>query len=242
MSELVQLDAALVPAPVAPPAWAGLAGVARQDGRSALLLAAAHGPSLLLVSDVDGVAHAPRGEPAGADARAVAWTACEHPAPATLAWAAGRVPGGGSLLVGRLASADDPTTGLAVLLAHDGVADDAAAAASLVARATGAVCMTLATGDERNGPARIGALALGHAALAALATLPPAGTRLELAGVMESGAPLAVWRPRPFAASRALQRWEHGGDRGWRLGDALLESRAGDDGRLHVTVDRCSAR
>lgn len=38
---------------------------------------------------------------------------------------------------------------------------------------------------------------LGHAVLAALATLPPVGTELTLTGVVESGAPLAMWQPRP---------------------------------------------
>ncbi|MBD5785472.1 hypothetical protein IF650_04695 [Cellulosimicrobium terreum] len=43
-------------------------------------------------------------------------------------------------------------------------------------------------------------LSLGHVVLGALATLPPAGTELELAAVVESGAPLAAWEPRPTAA------------------------------------------
>lgn len=38
---------------------------------------------------------------------------------------------------------------------------------------------------------------LGHAVLAALAALPPAGTELMLTGVVESGAPLAMWEPMP---------------------------------------------
>jgi len=38
---------------------------------------------------------------------------------------------------------------------------------------------------------------LGHAVLAALAALPPVGTELSLTGVVESGAPLAMWEPRP---------------------------------------------
>lgn len=46
--------------------------------------------------------------------------------------------------------------------------------------------------------------ALGHAVLAALAELPPPGTALALTGVVESGAPLAVWAPRPVAASGVL--------------------------------------
>ncbi|MGH3658973.1 MAG: hypothetical protein ACRDUA_20145, partial [Micromonosporaceae bacterium] len=38
--------------------------------------------------------------------------------------------------------------------------------------------------------------AIGHAALAALLTLPPASHGLALEEIVESGAPLAVWRPR----------------------------------------------
>ncbi len=38
---------------------------------------------------------------------------------------------------------------------------------------------------------------LGHAVLSALAGLPPAGTELSLTGVVESGAPLAMWEPVP---------------------------------------------
>lgn len=46
--------------------------------------------------------------------------------------------------------------------------------------------------------------ALGHAVLAALQTLPPAGTDLTLTKVVESGAPLAYWTPEPAARSTAL--------------------------------------
>ncbi|WP_203417048.1 hypothetical protein [Jiangella ureilytica] len=46
--------------------------------------------------------------------------------------------------------------------------------------------------------------ALGHAVLSALAGLPPAGTALTLTEVVESGAPLAVWQPRPSAPSPVL--------------------------------------
>lgn len=40
-------------------------------------------------------------------------------------------------------------------------------------------------------------LSLGHAVLAALATLPPVGTELKLVDIVESGAPLAMWEPTP---------------------------------------------
>lgn len=46
--------------------------------------------------------------------------------------------------------------------------------------------------------------ALAHAVLAALAGLPPPGTDLALAEVVESGAPLAVWRPLPSTPNPTL--------------------------------------
>ncbi|GAA1411823.1 hypothetical protein [Oerskovia paurometabola] len=46
---------------------------------------------------------------------------------------------------------------------------------------------------------------LGHAVLAALAELPPPGTALELTRVVQSGAPLGVWEPRPVEGSRVLR-------------------------------------
>jgi hypothetical protein len=46
--------------------------------------------------------------------------------------------------------------------------------------------------------------ALGHAVLGAMATLPPPRHALGFNGVVESGAPLAVWTPEPCEASGAL--------------------------------------
>lgn len=46
---------------------------------------------------------------------------------------------------------------------------------------------------------------LGHAVLAALAELPPPGTALELTRVLQSGAPLGMWEPRPVEGSRVLR-------------------------------------
>lgn len=46
---------------------------------------------------------------------------------------------------------------------------------------------------------------LGFAALSALNDMEPSGTRLAYAGVVESGAPLAVWKHEPRAASRVLR-------------------------------------
>ncbi|GAA1314968.1 hypothetical protein ACFSWE_14215 [Leucobacter albus] len=45
---------------------------------------------------------------------------------------------------------------------------------------------------------------LGHAVLAALDSLPAPGTELELAGVVESGAPLAMWEPAQAAGGEAI--------------------------------------
>jgi hypothetical protein len=47
--------------------------------------------------------------------------------------------------------------------------------------------------------------ALGHAALAALESLPPAGTALALHDPVESGAPLAPWWPAPRSLPTALR-------------------------------------
>ncbi|MEQ4206971.1 hypothetical protein [Actinopolymorpha sp. B9G3] len=46
--------------------------------------------------------------------------------------------------------------------------------------------------------------ALGHAALGALQTLPPPAHGLALERIVESGAPLAVWRPRAATWSRDI--------------------------------------
>ena len=46
---------------------------------------------------------------------------------------------------------------------------------------------------------------LGHAALSALEHMQPPRTRLEFAGVVESGAPLATWKRVPDARSRRLE-------------------------------------
>lgn len=46
---------------------------------------------------------------------------------------------------------------------------------------------------------------LGHAVLAALAELPPPGTALALTHVVQSGAPLGMWEPRPVEGSRVLR-------------------------------------
>ena len=86
--------------------------------------------------------------------------------------------------------------------------DFAGALREVVEAATGgAPCLFLqgASGDQAPREQYVGDVAvadrhgaaIGHAALAALGTLPPAGTELALLGIVESGAPLAMWGPRP---------------------------------------------
>ena len=88
----------------------------------------------------------------------------------------------------------------------------------VVQDSTGVPCLFLqgASGDRAPREQYVGdpavadrhGAALGHAALAALATMPPPGSALYLDGVVESGAPLGMWRsaaaryPADLTASR----------------------------------------
>ncbi|WP_197683656.1 hypothetical protein [Jiangella alkaliphila] len=84
----------------------------------------------------------------------------------------------------------------------------------LVEAATGAPCLflqgasgELAPAEQYTGDTEVAdrhGRALGHAVLAALDGLPPPGTELGLAELVESGAPLAVWRPVPSSPSTEL--------------------------------------
>lgn len=84
----------------------------------------------------------------------------------------------------------------------------------VVEAATGAPCLflqgasgELAPAEQYTGDAEVAdrhGQALGHAVLSALAGLPPVGTELALAEVVESGAPLAVWRPVPASADSTV--------------------------------------
>lgn len=47
-------------------------------------------------------------------------------------------------------------------------------------------------------------MSLGHAVVSTLNSMPPAGTSLRFADVVESGAPLAVWEPAPYRADNTL--------------------------------------
>lgn len=49
---------------------------------------------------------------------------------------------------------------------------------------------------------------LGHAALSVLYGMNPPQTELAYQGTVESGAPLAVWRPQPKSMNRRLRGWQ----------------------------------
>jgi hypothetical protein len=84
-----------------------------------------------------------------------------------------------------------------------------------VENATGAPCLFLqgASGDlapreQYTGDVAVAdrhGRAIGHAALAALETMPPPQMQLELVDVVESGAPLAVWAAQPAHLSDTLR-------------------------------------
>ena len=129
-----------------------------------------------------------------------------------------------TLLVGRVTGADERPIGTIVNYACHPTTlswqntlaspDWLGSARQVVEAATGAPCVILqgasgelsprdqATSDlataDRNG--RV----VGHAVLATLENLPPAGTRLVFQGVVESGAPLGLWSPEPAEASAVL--------------------------------------
>lgn len=85
----------------------------------------------------------------------------------------------------------------------------------LVEDATGAPCLFLQGASGELGPrdgytgdvsvADANGRILGHAALSALESLLPAGSRLEFDGIVESGAPLGVWRTCPARPSEKLE-------------------------------------
>ncbi|GAB3738783.1 neutral/alkaline non-lysosomal ceramidase N-terminal domain-containing protein [Microlunatus parietis] len=88
------------------------------------------------------------------------------------------------------------------------------AARDEVEQAIGAPCLVLqgASGElsprEQYGDGeltdRVGR-AIGYAALSGLTALPPPGSRLGLADVVESGTTLGIWRPQPVEPSRTLR-------------------------------------
>ncbi|MCA8999434.1 MAG: alkaline ceramidase [Planctomycetaceae bacterium] len=75
---------------------------------------------------------------------------------------------------------------------------------------------------------------LGYAALAALYDMSPAGTELAYSGVMESGAPLAVWKHRPFEPATQIDCQRHLLElalKDWPSADDLEQQRAACEDR-----------
>lgn len=75
---------------------------------------------------------------------------------------------------------------------------------------------------------------LGFAALATLHDMDPVGNHLRFEGVMESGAPLALWQYQPHEISRALQAVEFSVDlelKDWPTAEALDQQRLACDDR-----------
>jgi hypothetical protein len=75
---------------------------------------------------------------------------------------------------------------------------------------------------------------LGFAALAALNDMEPAGNQLYFDGVVESGAPLAVWRHQPHEISSELRAVEMAADlklKDWPTADELEQQRLSCDDR-----------
>lgn len=83
---------------------------------------------------------------------------------------------------------------------------------------------------------------LGFAALATLNDMDPVGSHLRFKGVMESGAPLALWQYQPHEISQALQAVEVSVDlelKDWPTAEALdQQRRACDDRALEERLRR----
>lgn len=75
---------------------------------------------------------------------------------------------------------------------------------------------------------------LGYAALATLEEMQPPATQLAFRGLVESGAPLAVWRPEPVAVSDILRAVETAVElplKDWPSADELERQRLGCEDR-----------
>lgn len=123
----------------------------------------------------------------------------------------GRVSADGATVATLVNYACHPTT---LAWQHRGVSPDyVGATREVVEAATGAPCLfvqgasgELAPREQYTGDTAVAdrhGRSLGHAVLAALDALPVAGSELVLDDVVESGAPLAVWSPRPAAGGDA---------------------------------------
>ena len=217
-----------------PPTFAGEVGFAVSD--SIRVLALRSQQTVLIVSGAP-AGSAPRiaaavGLPANAvrvsdpttaneSVESVARTAIAGLRSARVEWTDAFLPSGGwsqmsTIWVARIVDENDEVQGT-LLITGEGVSGERAA--TIVTEATGSPTIVMAgagTDSEADSRGR----ALGHAGLAALAELPPAGKELYLERVVESGAPLAVWRPRD-----AQERGEPGikvDDESWQLGPVRI--------------------
>lgn len=136
------------------------------------------------------------------------------------------IPADDTLAVGRITGSDgEPIAVLVNYACHATTlawqnsllsSDFVGAARETVEQATGGICVFLQGASGDLGPkqqytgdtevADANGRAVGYAALAAIATMPPPGSALAFAGVVESGAPLATWQPTPGEPS-ADEAW-----------------------------------
>jgi hypothetical protein len=171
----------------APPAFVGLAGVTNDAPITVAIRSSAS--TLIVPRDGD--------ESAAIDALR----------PARLEWTDGLVPVGGSAAwnsmtrfwVARIVSLDGAEFLGTLTFAPLGHSIDAASA--VISAVTGAPAVVVSAAGDEPELAKARGRALGHAVVASLDALPPAATELYLDRVVESGAPLAVWRPRPASAA-----------------------------------------
>jgi hypothetical protein len=167
----------------APPAFEGLAGVTVVDGVASLIIGSTDGTALVVSG----------GRVAQPE------TAVADLAVARIEWTDGLLPQGSStdwsgrtrFAVARIVAGGAPIATLTVAP----LTASLAAMAGVVTAVTGIPAFAVLGGESDLEAPR--GTALGHATIAALEALPPAGQELYLDRVVESGAPLAVWRPRP---------------------------------------------
>lgn len=194
-----------------PAAFVGLIGAVAEPA-AAIALADRDDTCLLLVDGPAGVrsdlasrtglpeaAILVTGEGDDADAAVEAGIrAIEALQPGRIEWSTGLAPDGRAwdgvepFAVARVLAAGAEVPGM--LLVMTVLAASPRDVATTLHGATGVPSLVFAAALQ-NVPPGVGA-AIGFAAAAALDTLPPGGTVLFLERVVESGAPLAVWRPR----------------------------------------------
>lgn len=220
-----------------PPSFVGLIGVASVGAVKALAIASTRASLITIVdappASIDQIATTTGLSPevilpnhtaapaAAAAAAAAAGRAIDDLHPGRIEWTSGNVPqpqtwnASAAFVVARVVGSRraDPTPELLLTFTHmpvDRSFHDA------VDQATGSPVLHLGpTRPNRDRQGTAASSALSWAVASALAVLPPAGTRLHLDQVVESGAPLAVWRPRPASAVPDLLK--RTGD-GWQLG------------------------